>query len=212
MAELKLFVYGSLSEGMVHYQKIQTFVQASQEAAVSATAYRLPVGYPVVIEKGNDPIVGQVLYVKASPLLFDLLDQFHGVSNDDPSSGLFYRKEVAIETRSPLNPMDAEVSEEALETPTAYVYFLNHRKLPTGSQVIPAGDWRRNLAEKPTLCELLTERQRQYILKLGASTGREIVPIDLKLYRELIHLEIIVDKGRRLALTKLGHEVFRYMV
>ena len=59
--------------------------------------------------------------------------------------------------------------------------------------------------------EVLTDGQRQYILRLGATSGREIVPIDMKLYRELLNLEMIVDKGRRLALSKLGHEVFRYL-
>lgn len=57
----------------------------------------------------------------------------------------------------------------------------------------------------------LTEKQKDYILRLGRVSGREIIPIDLPLYRELMNLEIIVDKGRRLALSKLGHEIYRYL-
>jgi hypothetical protein len=57
----------------------------------------------------------------------------------------------------------------------------------------------------------LTEKQATYIQRLGRSSGREIVPIDLTLYRELMNLELIVDKGRRLALSKLGQEVFRHL-
>ncbi len=57
----------------------------------------------------------------------------------------------------------------------------------------------------------LSEKQMDYILRLGKVSGREIVPIDLQLYRELMNLEIIVDKGRRLALSKLGHEIYRFL-
>ncbi len=53
----------------------------------------------------------------------------------------------------------------------------------------------------------LSPRQATYVKRLSQITGREIVPIDLDLYRELLKLEIIIDKGRRLALTKLGKMV-----
>lgn len=53
----------------------------------------------------------------------------------------------------------------------------------------------------------LTEKQASYIKRLNHTSGREIIPIDLNLYRELMKLELIVDKGRRLALSKLGKEV-----
>lgn len=61
------------------------------------------------------------------------------------------------------------------------------------------------------LTESFWERQKSYVQKLGLTLGREIVPIDLPLYRELMNLELIVDKGRRLALSKLGQEVYRYL-
>lgn len=59
------------------------------------------------------------------------------------------------------------------------------------------------------LSEQLTEKQRSYVVKLGKCSGRDIVPIDLNLYRELLKLELVVDKGRRLALTPLGQNVFK---
>lgn len=58
----------------------------------------------------------------------------------------------------------------------------------------------------------LTPRQSTYVKRLSQITGREIVPIDLDLYRELLKLELIIDKGRRLALTKLGKEVAAALV
>ena len=76
---------------------------------------------------------------------------------------------------------------------------------------IENGDWRQSLKENPVLPDSLTEKQVCYIRKLGASSGRDIVPIDLQLYRELMKLDLIVDKGRRLALTKLGKDVYRFL-
>lgn len=58
----------------------------------------------------------------------------------------------------------------------------------------------------------LTPRQTTYVKRLSQVTGREIVPIDLDLYRELLKLGLIVDKGRRLALSKLGKEVAAALV
>jgi hypothetical protein len=67
------------------------------------------------------------------------------------------------------------------------------------------------MREEPVFTEKLSEKQKSYVQRLGAISGREIVPIDLGLYRELMNLELIVDKGRRLALSKLGQEVYRYL-
>ncbi|MNY36180.1 hypothetical protein D3C86_1706530 [compost metagenome] len=79
------------------------------------------------------------------------------------------------------------------------------------AKIIAGGDWRKSIEEQPVLTAKLTERQVTYIQRLGKTTGREIIPIDLPLYRELMNLELIVDKGRRLALSKLGQEVYRHL-
>lgn len=198
--EMWMFVYGSLAEGFVHFQKIQQFVRHSEQGSIKGSAHRLRVGYPVVLENGVDLVPGQLVRVESTPLLLELLDRFHGVNSQDPDSGLFYRQEVSVYSQDPLVPPRR-----------AWTYFLNRRKLPADAQEICGGDWMTVLRERPALTGTLTERQKQYILRLGSSTGREIIPIDLPLYRELMNLEIIVDKGRRLALTKLGHEVYRYL-
>lgn len=197
MTEVKFFVYGSLSEGFVHFEKIKKFIKDSQPAYILGTAYRLKVGYPVVMSSGSDKVFGHLLSVEANDTLINILDEMHGYSSLDEAKSLFCRAEV-------------EVSSEQ-GTVKAWTYFLNPLKLPTTAQRIEGGDWKASLAQSPALTEKLSERQRAYILRLGASSGREIVPIDLALYRELMNLEMIVDKGRRLALSKLGHEVFRYL-
>lgn len=202
MAEVNFFVYGSMSEGFVHFSKIKDFVTDIMPAKIQGTAYRLKVGYPVVIEAGADAVEGQFLKLSSTTMdfLISLLDEFHGVNFMDPSKSLYFRKEVEV-----------QVSADTGVLQKAWVYFLNPAKLPAHSAKIPGGDWKTALNSEPALTEKLTERQKTYVQRLGAISGREIVPIDLPLYRELMNLELIVDKGRRLALSKFGQEVYRYL-
>jgi gamma-glutamylcyclotransferase (GGCT)/AIG2-like uncharacterized protein YtfP len=197
MTEMKFFVYGSLSEGLVHFNKIKDFISSSVPAATRAVAYRLKVGYPILLEGNLDRVEGQLLELRVTDLLIGLLDEFHGFHQLDESKSLFFRREILVET--------SQGDEKA------WTYLLNPKKLPKTATLIIGGDWKGSLRTEPPLTEKLTERQRTYIRRLGNSTGREIVPIDLPLYRELMNLEMIVDKGRRLALSKTGHEVFRYL-
>lgn len=198
MTEMKLFVYGSLAEGLVHFNKIKDFVTAQTSATILGTAYRLKVGFPVVLEQGQDSVPGFLLNLQVTDLLVHLLDEFHGVNQDDSSKSLYFRKSVEVQT-------------DDGQTDEAWTYFLNPAKLPKNATVIEKGDWLTSLRTQPPLTDLLTEKQKTYVLRLGQSTGREIVPIDLPMYRELMNLEMIVDKGRRIALSKTGHEVFRYL-
>lgn len=197
MTERKFFVYGSMSEGLVHFEKIREFVTENLTAVACGSVYRLKVGFPVFLEQGADPVAGNFVTVRAPDLLFQLLDQFHGFSALDPEKSLYLRKEIKVET--------------ATGQRDAWAYVLNPSKLPLSARRIEGGNWKESLAQMPPLTATLTEKQRTYVLRLGFSTGREIVPIDLPLYRELMNLELIVDKGRRLALSKFGHEVFRYL-
>jgi gamma-glutamylcyclotransferase (GGCT)/AIG2-like uncharacterized protein YtfP len=197
MNEMKFFVYGSMTEGFVHFSKIKDFVSSLEPAQIRGSAYRLKVGFPVIVEDGSDAVEGQLVRLNSTDLLASLLDEFHGVNRSFPAKSLYFRKETEVVTSA-----GHEV---------AWVYFLNPAKLPSQSEKIPGGDWKAILQEKPVLTDILTERQKTYVQRLGSITGREIVPIDLPLYRELMNLELIVDKGRRLALSKLGKEVFRYL-
>jgi gamma-glutamylcyclotransferase (GGCT)/AIG2-like uncharacterized protein YtfP len=198
MTEMKFFVYGSFAEGFVHFEKIKNFVVDSLPAQILAQAFRLKVGFPVIVEGGEDAIPGYLVTLRVSDFLIGLLDQFHGVVCDDEKKSLFFRKQVRV-----LSPQGEE---------TAWTYVLNPAKLPKNAMRILGGDWLTSLRAEPALTEKLTERQKHYISRLASVTGREIIPInDLSLYRELMNLELIVDKGRRLALSKLGYEVFRYL-
>jgi hypothetical protein len=93
----------------------------------------------------------------------------------------------------------------------AHVFSVSRQVVEVKWSRITGGDWRRDLATAPALPDRMSERQKTYIRRLGRSTGREIVPIDLDLYRELMKLELIVDKGRRLALSSLGRELLKFL-
>lgn len=195
-AELKLFVYGSYCEGMVHYNKLENFISSVKPAKMRGSVYRLEVGYPVVLLEGNGLIEGQLLSISRAEIISLLLDEFHGYSALKPEKSLFLKSRVRV---------DSEGGEEE-----ALVYSINPTKLPKTARLIEDADWRRSMREEPVYTEYLTEKQMAYVKKLGQSSGRDIVPIDLDLYRELMKLDLIVDKGRRLALSRLGKEVYRY--
>lgn len=199
MTTTRFFVYGSMTEGMVHFSRIQSFIESSVEATVKATAYRLKVGFPALSREGEDLVPGQLLEVRSSELLLSLLDEFFGFNRHDAEKSLYSREEAPVYVVGQEQPV------------MAWVYFLNPKKLPVSAAVIQGGDWRKSLEENPAMIAQLTDRQVTYIRRLGKSTGREIVPIDLQLYRELMNLELIVDKGRRLALSKFGQEVYRHL-
>ena len=194
----KLFVYGSYCEGMVHFQRLQKFVSKIEPAQVRGSAYQLEVGYPIFMAEGEDIIEGEIITLEATETLFLLLDEFHGFSAQKPEKSLFFNIQIV-----------AHKNQNESELVTAYA--INPAKLPKTSKKIPNGQWRENLNEQQLITRQLTDKQMTYIRKLGNSSGRDIVPINLEMYRELMKLELIVDKGRRLALTKLGKEVFRYL-
>lgn len=195
-----LFVCGSFCKGMVNFSRIENFVKQSIPAFVKATVCRLPVGYPSLLHTSKAPVrvAGQLLSLSGPEVLFALLDEFHGYNSQHPEKSLHWRQSVEVESKEGV-------------VVGAQAYFMNPNKAPKGYMVIEDGNWEASIEELEPLPQRLTEKQATYIRKLGSTKGRDIVPIDLELYRQLMSLELIVDKGRRLALTKLGKEVHRYL-
>jgi gamma-glutamylcyclotransferase (GGCT)/AIG2-like uncharacterized protein YtfP len=184
-----------MAEGMVHFDKIKDFIVSVVPAVAHGTIYRLKVGFPAMALGGSDVIQGNLVELKASDVLWHLLDTFYGYNQQDHDKSFYVREAINILANDKMT--------------TAWVYVLPRDRVPANAQLIVGGDWRSALKEQPPLIEKLSEKQKNYILKLGASSGREIIPIDMVLYRELIGMELIVDKGRRLALSRLGQELFR---
>jgi len=200
MTSTRFFMIGSWTEGMFHFQKLAPFVVSYENASIQATAYRLPVGFPILTESKTQIIHGQLIELNCDVTLLSLIDTLHGVKLSEPAKGLHYRAEV-------------QVRKSSGQIESAFVYFFNPKKLTSKAQLLHDGDWKRSLQHEAPLPLQLTEKQKTYVLKLGAVKGRDIVPInDLPLYRELMKLELIVDKGRRLALSPLGKEVYNYLI
>lgn len=194
----KLFVYGSMSEGMVHYGRIGNFIESQTKAKTEGQVFKLQVGYPVFSDEGSDTIYGQVVELQDKDTLWVLLDELHGVHPTQPEKGLHFRKRIQVRDELGVNH-------------EAYVYVVNKAKLPKQAVLIDGGNWQEDLQQSPPLTAQLNDQQVSYLKKLGQSSGRDIIPINLQLYRELMKLEMIVDKGRRLALSRLGKEVYRYL-
>lgn len=198
MATERFFFYGSMSEGMVHYNKVKNFIESQVPATIRAQAFRLKVGFPVLVKNPIDTIHGMIVELKTSEILLSLMDSFFGVHPTNPALGLHERQKQLV-----------QIGSELVE---AWVYFVNPKKMPKDSVLIEGGDWFKSMQDVPPMTQGLSEKQIIYIKKLGTASGRDIVPInDLTLYRELMKLELIVDKGRRLALSKLGQDVYRHI-
>lgn len=197
MTEVSLFVCGPLTSGMVQFGNLAQLILSQTPACTRGSVYRLKIGFPAMLRDGADPVHGVILRLNANEFLMNLLDQFYGFDQMKPANSLYLREEIMVST---------DAGNEMAST-----YVLNPAKLPKDAVLIEGGQWEKSLSEKPNLVEKLTERQKTYVQRLGSSSGREIVPIDLALYRELMNLELIVDKGRRLALSKLGQDVFRHL-
>lgn len=198
MSKSTLFVYGSLMTGMVHHNKISSLVKEVKPASCEGILYRLPVGYPAMLE-GPGTIKGELFTLNNFKDIIKVLDEFEGYSATTPEKSLYIRMEKPILVDGAKKPV------------TSFVYVLNRMRLPKEAIVIETGDYRSSMATQPPLSTQLTESQKRYILKLGASSGRDIVPINLDIYRDLLNKGLIVDKGRRLALTTLGVDVYRFL-
>ncbi len=204
MTTTRFFVIGSWTEGMLHFQKLRPFIVSYEQASLRGLVYRLAAGFPVIVENIDssecDQIVGQLVEIKTDATLINLMDSFHGVHLTDDSKGVHVRRLTKIQKSS------GEIEE-------AHVYLYNPKKLNSKAKKIEGGVWQDVMKSDPPMTEQLSDRQRTYVLKLGAAKARDIIPInDLSLYRELMKLELIVDKGRRLALSTLGKEVYKHLI
>jgi len=198
MEATKFFAYGSLAQGNIHFSKFFQNASVAKNVFARGSVYRLEVGFPVFHLEGHQMVPGDLITIEASDILLSLLDEFHGYSRKTPEKSLYLRHEIDVF-------LDNGV------TTRAFVYAINPIKMTRSCKLIENGNWVENLVQEPPCTVVLTEREREYIRKLGQSSGREIVPIQLDLYRGLMNRGMIVDKGRRLALTKFGKEVFRFL-
>jgi len=193
------FSYGAFSQGWVHYSKYAQLIQNSEIAFVKGDIYRLRSGYPMIEPRESGILIqGQLCQLEVTESFWPIFDELMGFDPMKPERGFFLRHTVSVLI-------------EGGEKKEAQIYALNPKKITLADKKITNGDWQSDLTQKPPLVEQLADRHREYIFKLSKCKGRDIVPIKLDMYRELMSLEMIVDKGRRLALTKLGLETSHFI-
>ena len=203
MAETNLrtiFVFEDLGPGLVQLEKLKKLgvkVESRVSGKVRAGVVRMLSGL-VVATEGNLEIAGDIVRMELTPTASSMLEEYHGVNRAQPEAGLC----KLVQTQATCSQgLSHEVE----------VFCLLEDRIPPSAQRVSDGNWKKAIADRPGVAQLLTPRQREYIRKLAACSGRDVVPIDLNLYRELLRLEVAVDKGRRLALTALGQEVSRWL-
>jgi gamma-glutamylcyclotransferase (GGCT)/AIG2-like uncharacterized protein YtfP len=196
---LNFFLYGSFSPGQVHYKHIVNLVKNQRTAIVRGDIYSLKSGYPALhVHDEGELVEGTLCELDNKESLWPLLDYTIGFDPIKPEKSLFVRREI-------------QALVDNYSKVVAHTYCLNSKKITKSLRKIKDGFWRDELLKTPPLTQNLDIRQKDYIFKLSKSKGREIVPIKLDLYRELLSLGLIVDKGRRLALTPLGQELSLFL-
>lgn len=189
------FLYGIYSENQKCYSRFKDLIVRSRSAEVTGTLHILDCGLGLLDSRGETRIPGQWVDIEAPETYLPILDALCGFDPQSAKKSFVLRKELPI--------LSADEG-----AGVAFAYCLNSEKKLAGGRTLE-GQSAQEYLTQPTenLLDKLTERQKTYIQKLAQAKGREIVPVDMALYRELMSLELIVDKGRRLALSRLGTEL-----
>jgi hypothetical protein len=193
MLGFNFFLYGAYGEDQPCFARFKNFIRNSQPAVVCGTMYKLQCGLSLLVNEGEGTVSGLAVELDIPETQWPIFDAINGCQLEPASTKNFIVKEKLV------------VQEGELQGARLDAYCLNpHKKLQTlgpilGGSMAPATNF--------DLLSSLTVRQKTYIQKLAKVKGREVVPIDLAVSRELIAMQLIVDKGRRLALTNLGQEV-----
>ncbi len=196
MSVQKYFLYGFLNEDSLKAMGLTLRSRAS--AKIRGTLFCLPAGFPVYVADGDEAIQGMAVEFEQTSEAMQVLDRFHHFFAETPNRSYYIRS-------------IAEVSGE-FGADVAHVYGLALNKVPKGARRIPQGDWPRHRLENPALLEALSLDEQTLLRKIGARRSAGRTPVPLSIYRHFAALGLIVDNGRRLALTPLGREVYRFLL
>ena len=190
-----VFVYGSFFPENVHYRHFAPFVVSTQIGFVDGQVMRFSCGFPgLKLDKPEFPIEGRLLDLQVPDSFWPVVDAAMGVSHLKRHQGFFRR-------------VDVEVRVDNFSKVKAYTYALTEWAEKRLAEPIERGLWRRALSASSSPLSRLTEKQVSYLRQLDQAQGRDTLPISMNLYQELLNLELIADRGRRLALTPLGKEM-----
>ncbi len=193
------FLYGVYSEGQACHGRFKNFIKQSEPAQVKASVFKLQSGLSLLLNEGSHCILGSAVELEMTESHWPLFDCLNGYNQSLAGKNFIVKENVSAQL-----PDGGQV--------LVATYCLNpEKKHQTLGEVNEAELQNFSTRQSQTLVEKLTDRQRTYIHKLSRARGREIIPVDMALYRELMSLELIVDKGRRLALTNLGVEISHFL-
>ncbi len=193
------FIYGIYDENQKCHSRFKNFIVRKEKAYTKGSLHLLSCGLGLLSAEGQSVIPGHFVEVDAPESYWPILDMLCGFDPSSPKKSLVHRQAISVSLLE-AQPVQVEA------------YCINPEKKIVGSKKLE-GEELDMYFNQPTTCliDKLTERQKTYIQKLAQAKGREIVPVDMALYRELMSLELIVDKGRRLALSRLGSEISLFL-
>jgi len=121
----RLFVYGTLLHGQAARSMVGNHVARWEQASITGRMYAFPMGYPGVVDEGDDRIVGELMWLSDLAAAFALLDAYEG---DD-----FVRILKRVQRLD-----GTEV--------WAWCYVLADPATITLGDLVPDGDWARHWA------------------------------------------------------------------
>ena len=192
------FVFGALDVDQPHFFKIVSLIrrEATKPAKIRGTAYRLRIGYPICTEEGDDWISGHLIEGLDQRLGLTLDEMFNYMPDRPPERSYFLRQRVMVQRSE-----GGEVC--------CWSYRLKSFKLPRDAKKIPNGEWLADLRDRLPVATSLSRRELEFLCVIG-SGGDLTVP--LTVYRGLKEKELIVDRNRQPVLTKLGQDVYRFLL
>ncbi len=204
MAHEFFFVGNTLQEKQLR-QNLEPYILSSKDRWVKGSLYHDEIGFVYFSELGNELIKGELISFVDASVIFSLIDEIFDFRPTSPQRGITIKKEIEIFENSDNHSSLPESSPVLVQA-----YVLNPSKT-SKVKLIEGSDWKAGFEKTPCYLDSLSEPQVTYLTKLSSSSGRDIVPINMPLYRELMKLNLIVDKGRRLALSPLGKQVCSYL-
>lgn len=193
------FIYGVYDENQKCHARFRNFIVKKEKAYTKGSLHVLSCGLGLMSTEGDSLIPGTLVELDMPESSLSVLDVLSGFDITAPKKSFVRRQAITVSL----------LEAQPVETQT---YCLNSEKKIAGLRKLEAAELEVYFTQpKESLLDKLTERQKTYIQKLAQAKGREIVPVDMALYRELMSLELIVDKGRRLALTRLGSEISLFL-
>ncbi|WDC85319.1 gamma-glutamylcyclotransferase [Caloramator sp. mosi_1] len=135
----KLFVYGSLMEGMFNYKKyLEGKVISRKNAKTKGELYHLKnKGYPAMIE-GNNYVYGELIEIIDFDNVIKDLDMLEGYYGEGNRNSEYIRKVVVVEN----------VEDNKIEYAYAYMYNLNNDvDFYKNTIYIEQGSWKNFIKE-----------------------------------------------------------------